>query len=209
MLQTHSLQFSYNPQNTFSFPDIRLNAGENLLILGDSGIGKTTLLHLLAGLLKAQSGEIKIADVEFSKLSSKDADRFRGQNIGLVFQKPHFMSSLNLLENLLLVQKLAGKKADKALCLSRLGKVGLEGKASQKTQSLSQGERQRASIAMATINQPQLILADEPTASLDDGNCQKVLDLLLTQAQETQSNLIIITHDARVKPYFSHIISLT
>lgn len=209
ILQTKSLQFSYNAQNQFSFPDLQLAAGEHLLILGKSGVGKTTLLHLLAGLLQADSGDIIINNENICQLPSKKLDQFRGEQIGLVFQRPHFIKALNLLDNLLLIQKVGRGKSDREKCITALTKVGLTDKIQQKPHTLSQGEQQRAGIVLATINQPQLILADEPTASLDDDNCQKVMELMLQQAQLLHSNLVVITHDTRVKPYFDQVLDLS
>jgi ABC-type lipoprotein export system ATPase subunit len=199
ILQTQSLKFSYDSVNSFSFPDIQLQKGEHLLILGKSGVGKTTFLHLLAGLLKAKKGEI----------TSKKLDQFRGKHIGLVFQHSHFVNAISLLNNLLLIQKIGKLKPDKQRCLDALEKIGLADKIHQRPHSLSQGERQRAGIVLATINQPQVILADEPTASLDDENCHKVMELLLKQASQTQASLIVITHDSRLKPYFNQVLNLS
>ena len=209
MLQTNSLCFSYHEHTRFQFPDLSLNTGEHLLVLGKSGIGKTTLLHLLAGLLQPKSGSILIHETDISQLQAQKLDQFRGKNIGLVFQKPHFIRSLTLLENLLLIQKTGQGRSDKKDCLAQLERVELAGNAHQKTFTLSQGEQQRAGIVLATINQPKLILADEPTASLDDENTQKAMELLHQLANEGQANLVTITHDHRVKPYFENVLALT
>ncbi|MFT5915235.1 MAG: putative ABC transport system ATP-binding protein [Flammeovirgaceae bacterium] len=209
ILQTQSLKFSYDSVNSFSFPDIQLQKGEHLLILGKSGVGKTTFLHLLAGLLKAKKGEIIINNQDICQISSKKLDQFRGKHIGLVFQHSHFVNAISLLNNLLLIQKIGKLKPDKQRCLDALEKIGLADKIHQRPHSLSQGERQRAGIVLATINQPQVILADEPTASLDDENCHKVMELLLKQASQTQASLIVITHDSRLKPYFNQVLNLS
>ena len=100
MINTKGLNFKYNDQASFSFPDINLAKDENLLIIGSSGIGKTTLLHLLAGLLESNSGSINLYGQDISKLTQHQIDKFRGQNIGIVFQKPHFVNSLTVKENL-------------------------------------------------------------------------------------------------------------
>ena len=209
ILETHSLEFSYDPKNSFSFPNIELALGNHLLILGNSGVGKTTLLHLLAGLLRANKGQIKIGNQDICQYNAKKLDRLRGEKIGMVFQRPHFIKALSLIDNLLLIQKIGRGKSNRNKCIEALEKVGLAGKIHQKTHRLSQGEQQRAGIVLATINEPQLILADEPTASLDDGNCHKVMELLFQQVTQTQSSLIVITHDSRVKPYFKHILDLS
>ena len=208
MLKTQSLLFAYNSQTEFQFPDIALESGENLLILGESGIGKTTLLHLMAGLLSPQSGSVELMGTELHKLSSKQLDRFRGQHIGLVFQSPHFIQALSVEENLALVQHLSGNSRDNQRIQEVLESLGIGHKLRKKPRQLSQGEQQRASIALAVINNPQLILADEPTASLDDKNCKKVATLLKEQAAATGAHLVIITHDQRLKDEFQNTLTL-
>ena len=181
MISTKSLNFKYNEQASFSFPDINLDKDENLLIIGSSGIGKTTLLHLLAGLLESNSGSITLYGQDISKLNQHQTDKFRGQNIGIVFQKPHFVNSLTVKENLQLAQYLGNKK-DQNRIIDILSSLDILDKENKKPKKLSQGEKQRASIAMAIVNSPKLILADEPTSSLDDENCDRVIKLLKKQA---------------------------
>ena len=134
-------------------------------------------------------------------------DRFRGKNIGIVFQKPHFINSLTVKENLQLAQYIS-KKIDKTRISSLLESLGIEDKANKKTLNLSQGEKQRVAIALAIVNSPKLILADEPTSSLDDLNCDKVINLLKYQAAKYKAKLIIITHDYRLKKHFKNTLSL-
>ena len=208
MLKTQSLRFAYDQHTPFLFPDIELGAGENLLILGESGIGKTTLLHLIAGLLQPRSGSVELKGTVLHELSSAKLDRFRGRHIGLVFQRPHFVQALSVLENLALVQFLAGKPQDKKRIKQVLDSLGIGHKLRQKPHKLSQGEQQRAAIAVAVINSPQLILADEPTSSLDDKNCAKVAALLKEQAAASGSQLLIITHDQRLKEQFQNTLTL-
>ena len=207
MIKTESLKFSYDGKKYFDFPDINLDSGENLLIVGNSGIGKTTLLHLLAGILKPESGSINISGTDISKFSDTELDKFRGDNIGIVFQKPHFISSLTINENLKLAKYLSPSKtsgdAEKIL-----ESLNIKDKYQQKPNQLSEGEKQRASIALALINSPSLILADEPTSSLDDFNCDNVIKLLKTQAKDHNAQLIVITHDARLKKHFKNNLNL-
>ena len=198
MIKTESLKFSYDGKKYFDFPDINLDSGENLLIIGNSGIGKTTLLHLLAGILKPESGSINILGTDISKFSDTELDKFRGDNIGIVFQKPHFISSLTINENLKLAKYLSPSKTS-GDAKKILESLNIEDKYQQKPNQLSEGEKQRASIALALINSPSLILADEPTSSLDDFNCDNVIKLLKTQAKDHKAQLIVITHDARLK----------
>ena len=207
MIRTKELKFSYNNQVSLNFHDISLNKNENLLIIGSSGIGKTTLLHLLAGLLKSSSGSIELFGKEISELSSHQLDRFRKNNIGIVFQRPHFVNSLTVKENLQLAQFIA-KKKDNNRIESVLKSLNIFDKSYKKTNQLSQGEKQRASIALAIVNSPKLILADEPTSSLDDDNCANVIKLLKNQASEFGAQLIVITHDSRLKQHFKKSIEL-
>ena len=207
MIKTESLKFSYDGKKYFNFPDINLDSGENLLIIGNSGIGKTTLLHLLAGILKPESGSINISGTDISKFSDIELDKFRGDNIGIVFQKPHFISSLTINENLKLAKYLSPSKTS-GDAKKILESLNIKDKYQQKPNQLSEGEKQRASIALALINSPSLILADEPTSSLDDFNCDNVIKLLKTQAKDHKAQLIVITHDARLKKHFKNNLNL-
>ncbi len=208
MIQTKNLAFSYNGKANFNFPDISLNSGEVLLITGCSGKGKTTLLHLLGGLLKAQSGSIRIGDVNIETLSNKNLDKFRGKNIGLILQQSHFVEAFSVFENVVLSSWLAtGRKADEKAKLL-LAELGLSDQIHKLTSRLSIGQQQRVSIARALVNEPQLLLADEPTSSLDDENAYKVADLLSQLSKEYGAALIIVTHDQRLKDRFSNQITL-
>ena len=207
MIKTKGVEFNYDNQVFFKFQDIDLKSSENLLIIGSSGIGKTTLLHLLAGLLESSSGSIKLFEKELNDLSSHQLDRFRKNNIGIVFQRPHFVNSLTVKENLQLAQYIANKK-DNNRIENILKNLNIFDKSDKKTNQLSQGEKQRASIALAIVNSPKLILADEPTSSLDDVNCDNVIKLLKKQATDFGAQLIVITHDSRLKKHFKNSIEL-
>tara|TARA_B100000282_G_scaffold111369_1_gene78928 strand:- start:689 stop:1309 length:621 start_codon:yes stop_codon:yes gene_type:complete len=200
MIETKSLKFSYDGKFVFEFPNIKLKNGENLLILGSSGIGKSTLLHNLAGILTPQSGSIKIFGNDISKFSEIEIDKFRGENIGIIFQRPHFVNSLTVKENLQLAQFL-GKNLEGDI-KETLRSLKILDKIDKKPNDLSQGEKQRVSIAIAIINSPKLILADEPTSSLDDSNCSNVINILKEQASKKNAQLIVITHDSRLKKHF-------
>ena len=207
MLKTKEVEFNYDNQMFFKFQNIDLNSNENLLIIGESGVGKTTLMHLLAGLLKSNSGSIKLFDKELNQMSSYQLDSFRKNNIGIVFQRPHFVNSLTVKENLQLAQYIANKN-DNTRIESILKNLNIFEKSNKKTNQLSQGEKQRVSIALAIVNSPKLILADEPTSSLDDNNCSKVIKLLKKQATDFGAKLIVITHDSRLKKHFKKSIEL-
>ena len=208
MLKSESLTFSYNESEEFNFPDIYLEKEESLLILGNSGVGKTTLIHLLAGFLKPKSGVITLNNINYFNLSANELDLFRGKNIGMVFQKPYFVRNLSIMDNLFLSLYLSKKKQGKEIIIQILEDIGLGTKLNSKPDELSQGEQQRAAIALAVVKKPKLILADEPTSSLDDENCKKIIKLLKKQAALVKSQLVIITHDQRIKREFHKSIKL-
>jgi len=208
MLKTSHLSHSYSGDQKFTFPDISCSSDETLLVLGNSGVGKTTLLHILAGILKPVSGDVILDDTSIYGLSGRKLDVYRGHNIGLVFQKPHFVQSISAEENLLLAQKVSGKPTDRKSVQRIMEKLDIYGRRSAKAYQMSQGEQQRLSIARALINQPKLILADEPSSALDDVNCNKVVQLLQEQSAEVNAALVIVTHDNRLKDIFSNYILL-
>lgn len=209
MIYTENLCFHYNDQEPLMFfPDISLNSGQDLLILGKSGVGKTTLLHLLAGLLTPVEGRIIIENTEVSKLKVSERDFFRGQQIGLVFQKNYAIQSLSVAENLSARLYLSKKKAPNTFVSKLLSELDIEQSKNKKINQLSEGQLQRLGIALAVVHQPKIILADEPTSSLDDENCEIVLGLLQQQAALNKANLVVITHDQRVKGKFKNMITL-
>lgn len=208
MLVTGKLKFKYPNGPTFSFPDISCEKGEHVLIIGESGRGKTTLLHLLAGLLKPSEGNIHIAGASTSEMKDSALDQFRGKNIGIVFQTAHFVASLSVLDNLLLAPFLAGNKVGENKARNTLSRLNLEDRMHAKPSELSVGEQQRAAIARAIMNDPAVILADEPTSALDDKNASEVISMLEEQAKMTGASLIIVTHDKRLKDRFTKQVSL-
>lgn len=209
MISTKQLHFSYGKDTTFNFPDVGASKGQSLLITGGSGKGKTTLLHLLGGLQRPESGEIFIDGTDIATLPDNKLDSFRGKNIGLVLQQSYFVESLTVLENVVLASWLAtGRKAaEKAKQL--LQQLDLDSQMHKLPSKLSVGQQQRVSIARALINEPKLLLADEPTSSLDDENAFKVADMLAALANQYGTALIIVTHDQRLKDRFPNQITLS
>ena len=208
MVKINGLTYNYYSEIQLKFPDFSLSKGEQALILGQSGWGKTTLLHLLSGLLKPNSGDVNIENEDISKMSGAVLDNFRGANIGIVFQTAHFIEALTVKENLTLTQTLAGKSKDIDKIKKLLADLGVESKLNAKLNALSVGEKQRVSIARALVNSPALILADEPTSALDDKNCDAVLKLVREQAKKHNSTLLIVTHDKRLKDQFDKRVEL-
>ena len=208
MISTKNIRFSYNKEQEFIFPDLYCEAGSTLLITGDSGKGKTTYLHILAGLLSPSSGEINIAATDIVSLSEKRTDRFRGKNIGVVFQKSYFIAALTVLENLEMASWLATGKKHTKRAKKLLAQLDIDNQASKLPSQLSIGQQQRVSIARALINEPKVLLADEPTSSLDDKNAEKVMELLTSLSKEYKAALLIVTHDSRIKEKFINKITL-
>lgn len=204
MLQLKSVSHTYNGKEVLNFSDWNIERGENWLLLGESGSGKTTLLHILTGIIKPTKGQVLINETDLYKLSSRELDRFRGRNIGLVFQQPHLIKSLTVEENLKLAQTFAKLPEDKARIEEVLSELGIVQKIKSYPSELSQGQLQRASIARAVLNRPALLIADEPTSSLDNKNAKAVTNLLLKLSESSNSTLIISTHDDRVKEAFSN-----
>ncbi|MHA4896004.1 ABC transporter ATP-binding protein [Pedobacter sp. PWIIR3] len=204
MVSLKSLSHHYSGSHKLNFADWQIEEGSKWLLLGASGSGKTTLLHILTGILKPTQGEVNIAGTAIHTLSPKHLDQFRGRHIGIVFQRPHLIKSLTILDNLLMAQSFAGLNRDTTRAITVLKSLGLGGKSDSYPKELSQGQLQRVSIARAVINKPSLLIADEPTSSLDDNNARAVLNLLLEQSESNKATLIIATHDKRVKDAFSN-----
>jgi putative ABC transport system ATP-binding protein len=207
-LVTENIQYSYNQDHVFRFPDILCEKGEHLLITGQSGCGKTTLLHLIAGLLRPDNGAVYVKGKDITRLKNKSLDRHRGREIGIVFQSPHFIKSLTAEENLLMPAYLNRLTVDKAWLDNLFDTLNITHCRNNRTNEMSQGELQRLAIARAVINKPSFILADEPTSSLDDVNCREAISLLRSQSEKLQAGLLIVTHDKRLIPGFSRIIHL-
>lgn len=198
MLELDQLHHRPGGGSAVALDHLSLANAEQALLLGPSGSGKTTLLSIAAGLIKPERGTARIDDIDPSSLSPSDRDRWRGRNVGIVFQRLHLIPSLTVRQNLRVAQYCAQLPQDMAQVDSTLAALGLADKAGRKPGQLSGGEAQRVAIARAVVNRPRLILADEPTASLDDANAARVLDLLLAQAEACKAMLLIATHDARV-----------
>ncbi|RZL38258.1 MAG: ABC transporter ATP-binding protein [Pedobacter sp.] len=208
MIAIKSVKHNYNDQQTLSFKDWSIKDGEQWLLLGESGSGKTTLLHILTGILKPAQGDVHIAETSIYNLSSKELDQFRGRKIGIIFQRPHLIKSLSITENLLLAQSFAKLPEDKKRIDEVLESLDILNKKNAYPNELSQGQLQRVSIARAVINKPALLIADEPTSSLDDKNAEAVLALLMQQSTLNNATLVVATHDKRVKDAFTNTYSL-
>ncbi len=183
-------------------------AGEAWLLEGPSGSGKSTVLHILAGLIVPQSGQVRVAGVDLATLAEGARDRWRGRTVGLVPQRLHLVHALRVRENLALAQVLAGQPVDDARITALLEAVGVAELARRYPRQLSQGQAQRVAIARGVINRPVLLLADEPTANLDDAHAAQALELLRAQAVEAGATLVVASHDHRVRPLLPHVRAL-
>ena len=208
MLRLSGIRQRYAAQEVLALGHFAAAAGEHWLVLGASGSGKTTFLNLAAGLLRPSEGEIKIAGESLGSLEGAALDRWRGRTVGIVPQKLHLVSSLSVLQNLLLAPYLAGLPADRVRALSLLRQLDVEEHCGKKPNQLSHGQAQRVAIARAVMNRPKLLLADEPTANLDDANCFSALQLLQDQSRECGATLIVATHDQRAKSRFANQLAL-
>jgi putative ABC transport system ATP-binding protein len=172
--------------------------GEFVAIVGPSGSGKSTLMHILGGVDTPTSGVVNIAGTDIGKLDETNLSIFRRRNIGLIYQFYNLIPILNVEENMTLPILLDGKKPDKKLLKDLLLKLGLEKRLKHLPNQLSGGQQQRVSIGRALMNQPALLLADEPTGNLDTKNTKEIISLLRKFNEENNQTVIIITHDDRI-----------
>ncbi|MDO9475008.1 MAG: ATP-binding cassette domain-containing protein [Caulobacter sp.] len=173
--------------------------GEAVLIVGPSGAGKTTALLALAGLAPIHGGQALLGGIDLTALDRRGRDRLRGSAMGFVFQDLHLVAGLSALDNVLLAPFAAGLEPDAPRAQALLDSMGLADLAHRPAERLSRGQAQRVAIARAMLLRPRLILADEPTASLDDQACETTLALLLQAARDTGAALVIATHDGRLR----------
>ncbi|WP_406825721.1 ABC transporter ATP-binding protein [Pedobacter sp. KACC 23697] len=203
MIRVSSLAHVYDKGRRLKFPCWEIGDMEQWLLLGASGSGKSTLLNIISGLLKPSQGGVSINGTDLYNLSVKELDRFRGRHIGIIFQRPHLIRSLDVLDNLELAAVMAGLPIDQERNRSLLADLGIGELAKNYPDQLSQGQLQRVSVARALVNKPDLLIADEPTSSLDDENANQVIQMLTAQAKDNGAALIIATHDARVRDHLT------
>lgn len=205
MLAVKGLVAGYAGRAIASLDHLDVAAGEAAVLTGASGAGKTTLLLGIAGLADRIAGSIHVDDEDVGKLHARARDRHRGRRIGIIFQDLHLISGLSAIDNLLVAPYAAGASRDGKRAMALLERLGVANRANARSETLSRGEAQRTAIARAMLMHPRLILADEPTASLDDEACDAVLELLLDATRDTGAALLIATHDGRVKDRIANI----
>jgi len=210
-----------------------IGGGEHVALAGSSGSGKTTLLHLIAGILVPDSGRVlydfgsaareemlRPADgvlsykvpggvVDVTELSEADRDVFRGRFIGYIFQTHHLLSGFTAMENVLLGMSFTGRKHDRQWARHLLEQVGLSQRLDYRPEKLSLGQQQRVAVARALANRPKLVLADEPTGSLDAANARQVLRLIRDLCSEVGSMLLLVSHDAQITQQFPRVLNLS
>ncbi|MCY4469149.1 MAG: ABC transporter ATP-binding protein [Thiotrichales bacterium] len=207
-IEVEALRHGHGSRDVLDIPAWRVDAGERCLITGPSGSGKSTLLHLLAGLATPRAGSVRVAGMDLAGLSPAARDRFRGRSIGLVLQSFHLLDTLSVLDNVRLARHLAGLPEDHARCREVLEGLGVAEFGSVRPSTLSHGQAQRVALARAVVNRPAVILADEPTSSLDDESCERVAALIETEAARQGATLVVATHDSRLRGRFERRLSL-
>src|SRR5436305_6139983 len=210
MLQLRNVQKSYIEPDGSRLPILEIRqfdvaGGEQMALVGKSGCGKTTLLHTIAGITRADAGEINIDGIDIAKLSEAGVDKVRADRIGYVFQTFNLLPGFSALENVLLGMTFARGRKDPQRARQLLDRVGLSHRATHKPAALSVGEQQRVAVARALANKPSLLLADEPTANIDPRNQQKIVDLIRLTCREENVALIIVTHSMEVAGPFGGI----
>ena len=185
-------------------PQFDIDIGEQIAIFGPSGSGKSTLLHIMSGLLLPTQGSVKVCGEFVHKLSEAQRDHFRSRNIGYIFQTFNLLQGYTAMENVLMGMTFSPGKADRAAAKKLLEQVGLGGKMKRRPYHLSFGEQQRVSVARAIANKPKLILADEPTGSLDPHNSVEIIKLLKEICKEHGCSLVIVSHNMDMISFFEH-----
>jgi len=199
------LQPEGTPLPVLDIPEYHVAAGEQAVLVGRSGCGKTTLLHVIAGITRPDSGRVRIDDWEITLFTEAECDRFRAERIGYVFQTFNLLPGFTALENVLLAMRFARGRPDKRRARQLLERVGLGHRMHHRPPMLSVGEQQRVAVARALANRPKLLLADEPTANIDSGHQQQVLDLLREACAEEQVALVLVTHSHEVAEQFDRV----
>ncbi len=186
-------------------PSFEIASGEQVVLIGPSGCGKTTLLHTIAGITKPDSGKAFIDGIEVTKYSEASRDRIRADKLGYVFQTFNLLPGFSAYENVLLGMTFARKRIAPSRAKQLLERVGLGHRLGNKPHQMSVGEQQRVAVARALANRPALLLADEPTANVDPGNQQQIIDLIRQTSQEENIALLMVTHSMEVADQFDRV----
>ena len=188
-------------------PHFTLEERSQVALQGESGLGKTTLLHLIAGILKPDSGRIRLAGQDLTALDEPRRDRVRAMSLGYIFQTFNLLPAFTCLENVLLGMSF-GPGSDKPLAKKLLERVGLGGRLGHRPRQLSTGQQQRVAVARALANRPKLVLADEPTGNLDSASARDALKLIRDTCAENGAALLLVSHDREVLAQFENVVAL-
>jgi putative ABC transport system ATP-binding protein len=186
-------------------PEFQVAAGEQMVLVGRSGSGKTTLLHVIAGISRPDAGLVRVDGSDITRLPEAGRDRFRANKIGYVFQTFNLLPGFSALENVLLGMTFAGRRSDPKRARDLLERVGLGHRLSHNPPMLSVGEQQRVAVARALANRPRLLLADEPTANVDTGHQQQIIDLIRLNCREEKVAMVLVTHTPEVARQFDRV----
>lgn len=210
MLEARVLTLSYGQTRALNGVSLSVASGESVAVMGASGSGKSSLLHCLAGVIAPSSGSVHIDGTDLTGLSDRSRSRVRLERVGVVFQFGDLVPELSLIENVMLPLQLLGQKAaparDRALEL--LTELGIPHLADSRAGEVSGGQAQRAAVARAMVHQPAIVLADEPTGSLDSFNAEEVMDALIALTRTADTALVVVTHDNRVASHLDRLITL-
>ncbi len=214
-VQINNLTFSYSKKTSapivLDITKLELLKGESLFLYGPSGHGKSTLLNIIAGVLTPNSGEVIIDQEIVSSLSASKKDLWRGENLGYVFQNFNLISYLNIFENIMLPTKFSKKRSNKTTkerAYELIERMNLQHFLNHSAADLSIGQQQRVALCRALIGEPKLLLADEPTSSLDDDNTSLLMSLLKEEKKRNGLTMMFVSHDLRLRPFFDREISL-
>lgn len=188
-----------------NIPHFEVKPSEQMVLVGRSGCGKTTMLHVISGISRADAGVVKLDGVNITRLSEETRDRVRADKLGYVFQTFNLLPGFSALENVMLGMTFARGKRDRARARHLLERVGLSHREKHTPATMSVGEQQRVAVARALANRPKLLLADEPTANVDPANQQKIVDLIRKTCAEEKISLVMVTHAMEVANQFDRI----
>ena len=210
MLLLENVKKSYVEANgsrleILDIPHFEVANGEQMVLIGRSGCGKSTLLQVVSGISRADTGSVKINGLDITRLTEAGRDRFRAEHLGYVFQTFNLLPGFTALENVLLGMTFASGRYDRSRAKQLLERVGLSHRSSHKPTELSVGEQQRVAVARALANRPKLLLADEPTANVDPGHQQQIVDLIRSTCDEEQVSLLMVTHAMEVANQFERV----
>ncbi|TNC47359.1 ABC transporter ATP-binding protein [Mumia zhuanghuii] len=210
MLEARDVSLSYGATQALRDVSLRVEDGASVALMGASGSGKSSLLHCLAGVIVPDEGAVLIDGIDVTGLPDKDRSRFRLERMGVVFQFGDLVPELTLVENVMLPLQLLGRRTKQARSRARelLDLLGVADLADSRTGAVSGGQAQRAAVARAMVHEPRLVLADEPTGSLDSINAEAVLDALVDLTRGAGATLLVVTHDNVVASHLDTLVTL-